>query len=140
MLGFSNITVAGSRTGDAAAIKMIRSVMIKGLEALTAECALAAERADVSDALFASLDSTWTEQGWEARADYNLDRMLAHGGRRAAEMEEAARTLEELRVEAAMTRGTIARQRALGALAIDPPQGLAAKLAAITRRYKDQAI
>ena len=34
--------VVGAETGQAAAIKMIRSVMIKGIEALTLECFLAA--------------------------------------------------------------------------------------------------
>src|SRR5579885_2733991 len=37
--------IVGSQTGAAAAIKMIRSVMIKGVEALTLECFLAASRA-----------------------------------------------------------------------------------------------
>ena len=36
------LTVVGAETGQAAAIKMIRSVMIKGMEALTLECFLAA--------------------------------------------------------------------------------------------------
>ena len=45
---------------------------------------------------------------WAQRADYNLDRMIVHGLRRAAEMEEVAKTLEDLGVEPAMTRGTVA--------------------------------
>ena len=36
-LGFTNIRVVGEAVGRASAIKMIRSVMVKGLEALTAE-------------------------------------------------------------------------------------------------------
>lgn len=137
--GFPHVAVVGSRIGDASAIKMIRSVMVKGIEALTAECVLAAERAGVSDAVLASLDSTWKEQAWNARADYYLDRMLAHGLRRAAEMEEAAKTLELLGIDPAMTRATIVRQRELGALGIDPPVGLAAKLAAIDPDHKEKA-
>ena len=39
------LTVVSPETGSAAAIKMIRSVMIKGIEALTLECFLAASRA-----------------------------------------------------------------------------------------------
>ena len=39
------LNVVGDRVGGAAAIKMIRSVMIKGIEALTLECFLAASRA-----------------------------------------------------------------------------------------------
>lgn len=129
--GFTNIAIAGPAIGAASSIKMIRSVMVKGLEALTAECALAAERAGVRDAVIASLDASWKPQGWENRIDYNLDRMMAHGLRRAAEMEEVAVTLEALGVEPAMTRGTIRRQRALGGLGLTPPDGLTAKLAAL---------
>ncbi|MEH3041550.1 MAG: DUF1932 domain-containing protein [Sphingomonas paucimobilis] len=129
--GFTNVAIAGPAIGAASSIKMIRSVMVKGLEALTAECALAAERAGVRDAVIASLDASWKPQGWETRIDYNLDRMMAHGLRRAAEMEEVAVTLAALGVEPAMTRGTIRRQRALGDLGLTPPDGLAAKLAAL---------
>ena len=43
------LRIVGGETGQAAAIKMIRSVMIKGIEALTAECFLAASRAGVVD-------------------------------------------------------------------------------------------
>ncbi len=127
--GFSNVAIAGPTIGDASSIKMIRSVMVKGLEALTAECALAAERAGVREAVIASLDASWKPQGWESRIDYNLDRMMAHGLRRAAEMEEVAVTLQALGVAPAITRGTIERQRALGSLGLTPPDGLTTKLA-----------
>jgi len=137
--GFTKVSVSGPNVGDASAIKMIRSVMVKGLEALTAECVLAAERAGVREAVLASLDASWKDQSWAARADYNLDRMLAHGTRRAAEMEEVAKTLTDLGVDPAITRGTIQRQRELGALNMTPPDGLAAKLAAIETREEDQA-
>ena len=137
--GFTKVAVSGPNVGDASAIKMIRSVMVKGLEALTAECVLAAERAGVREAVLASLDASWKEQSWATRADYNLDRMLAHGTRRAAEMEEVAKTLSDLGVDPAMTRGTIQRQREMGALGMTPPEGLTAKLAAIETREEDQA-
>jgi 3-hydroxyisobutyrate dehydrogenase-like beta-hydroxyacid dehydrogenase len=137
--GFTKVAVSGPNVGDASAIKMIRSVMVKGLEALTAECVLAAERAGVREAVLASLDASWREQGWAERVDYNLDRMLAHGTRRAAEMEEVARTLTDLGVDPAMTRGTIQRQREMGGLGLTPPYGLTAKLAAIETREEDQA-
>jgi 3-hydroxyisobutyrate dehydrogenase-like beta-hydroxyacid dehydrogenase len=130
-IGFSNIAIAGPKVGDASAIKMIRSVMIKGIEALTAECALAAHRAGVTEAVMASLDASWKVQDWRERADHHLDRMLVHGTRRAAEMEEAAGMLGELGIEPAMTRGTILLQRALGQLGAGVPEGLMAKLAAI---------
>ena len=41
------VSRAGSEIGAAAAIKMVRSVMVKGMEALTYECFVAAARAGV---------------------------------------------------------------------------------------------
>lgn len=138
-LGFQNIRIAGDSVGRASSIKMIRSVMVKGIEALTAECVLAAEAAGVRDDVLASLDASERPRPWEARADYNLDRMLIHGLRRAAEMEEVVKTLEALGTGAAMTRGTVERQRAIGMLGLGtPPDGLAPKLAAIEERTKSQ--
>ncbi len=133
-IGFTDITIVEGGVGAAAAVKMIRSVMIKGIEALSAECAIAADRAGVTQAVIASLDASWPGADWGRRLDYNLDRMMVHGLRRAAEMEESVTTLESLGVESTMTRGTVALQHGLGVLGIDPPLGLAAKLAALTPR------
>ena len=47
-------------------------------------------------------------------ADRNLERMASHGIRRAAEMREVAKTLEDMGVEPLMTRGTIERQQRTG--------------------------
>jgi 3-hydroxyisobutyrate dehydrogenase-like beta-hydroxyacid dehydrogenase len=110
-LGFSNVRVAGDEVGRASAIKMIRSVMVKGLEALSAECAAAAEAAGVLDEVTASLDASEKPLKWSERIAYNRERMETHGLRRAAEMEESAKTLQGLGVEPVMTRGTAELQR-----------------------------
>jgi 3-hydroxyisobutyrate dehydrogenase-like beta-hydroxyacid dehydrogenase len=110
------VSIVGDEIGAAAAIKMIRSVMIKGIEALTAECFLAAARAGVLDQVAASLTNNYPTIDWEKLADYNLERMASHGIRRAAEMEEVAATLRELGVEPLMTTATVKRQRQLGEL------------------------
>jgi len=111
-LGFTNLRVVGEDVGRASAIKMIRSVMVKGIEALSWECVAAAEAAGVLDEITASLDASEKPVGWAQRFAYNRERMETHGARRAAEMEESARTLEALGVEPVMTRGTVQRQRA----------------------------
>lgn len=117
--GFANLRVVGEQVGRASAIKMIRSVMVKGVEALTAEMMIAAEAAGVTDEVLASLDASDKSDPWAARAAYNVERMTTHGLRRAAEMEEVARTLAELGVEPAMTSGTIHRQREMAGHAKD---------------------
>jgi 3-hydroxyisobutyrate dehydrogenase-like beta-hydroxyacid dehydrogenase len=108
--GFSYVRIVGDEVGKASAIKMIRSVMIKGVEALTAEMMLAARAADVEADVLASLGD-----GWASKASYNLERMTTHGLRRAAEMEESAKTLSALGIDPVMTRGTIIRQREMAA-------------------------
>jgi len=110
--GFANVRTVGDEVGRASAIKMIRSVMVKGIEALTDEMMAGAGAAGVVDEVLASLDASERARPWAERAAYNIERMTTHGARRAAEMEEAARTLEALGVEPVMTRGTVVRQRA----------------------------
>ena len=113
-LGFTNARVVGDEIGRASAIKLIRSVMVKGIEALCHECAAAAEAARVLDEVVASLDFSEKPVGWAERIAYNRARMEKHGLRRAAEMEEAARTLLALEVEPVMTRSTVELQRRVG--------------------------
>jgi 3-hydroxyisobutyrate dehydrogenase-like beta-hydroxyacid dehydrogenase len=108
------VSIAGAETGAAAAIKMVRSVMIKGIEALTLECFLAASRAGVIDAVAASMKNNYPGLDWGKIVPYNLERMANHGERRAAEMEEVADTLRELGVEPLMTSATVKRQREMG--------------------------
>ena len=115
-LGFSPRRIDGP-VGRASTIKMLRSVIVKGIEALTAECFLAARLAGVADEVAASLDASGLEGGWAARADYNLSRMRAHGQRRAAEMEEVAKTLEGLGQESDMAHAAARVQRRIGAAA-----------------------
>ncbi|WP_188054131.1 NAD(P)-dependent oxidoreductase [Sphingosinithalassobacter sp. CS137] len=126
--GFASIEVAGERIGDASAVKMIRSVMVKGIEALSAECVLAADAAGVLDRVIASLDASWPGADWSRRFDYNLDRMLVHGSRRAAEMDEVARTLDALGTGSPMSRATAQRQREIGNRSLGAPATLSAKL------------
>lgn len=111
-----NLSVVGANTGQAAAIKMIRSVMIKGLEALTVECFLAASRAGVLDEVTASMKNNYPTLDWSKIGEYNLERMASHGERRAAEMEESAATLRELGLDPLMVDSTVKRQREMGAL------------------------
>ena len=127
--GFTMARPVEGGIGAASAIKMIRSVMVKGIEALSAECALAAATAGVLPEVVASLDASWPGADWARRFDYNLDRMLHHGTRRAAEMREVVATLDALGTGSPMALATVERQAALGKLGGAVPEGLAAKLA-----------
>ena len=85
------LSVAGAEVGAAAAIKMVRGVIIKGIEALTLECFLAAARAGVVDEVAASIKNNYPGIDWAKMVPYNLERMASHGERRAAEMEAGRR-------------------------------------------------
>jgi hypothetical protein len=70
--------------------------------------------------VLASLDASEKPKSWADKAVYNVERMTTHGLRRAAEMEESAKTLRALGVEPVMTDGTVRRQRALAGQAWSP--------------------
>jgi 3-hydroxyisobutyrate dehydrogenase-like beta-hydroxyacid dehydrogenase len=108
------VTVGGAQVGAAAAVKMVRSVMIKGIEALTYECFLAAARAGLVEEVAASLKNNFPGLNWKKLISYNLERMARHGERRAAEMEEVVAMLPELGVEPLMASATVKRQREMG--------------------------
>lgn len=112
--------IAGDLIGQASSIKMMRSVMIKGLEALSAECFLAARKAGVDEAVIGSLEASNPEIQWREQGAYHLERMLVHGKRRAAEMREVARTVQDLGLSGGISAAVADWQDQLGHLEADP--------------------
>jgi 3-hydroxyisobutyrate dehydrogenase-like beta-hydroxyacid dehydrogenase len=102
--------VVSERLGVASATKMCRSVMIKGLEAMVIESLTAARGYGVEDAVLASLKETFPGLDWEKQAAYFFQRVIQHGRRRAEEMREAARTVEEAGLTPWSAAGTAERQ------------------------------
>lgn len=94
-LGFS-LDVVGPEPGAATAIKMVRSLFVKGLEAITVEALLAAQASGCFDYVLQSLTNSYPGLGWPEFASYQFERTTRHGKRRAAEMRESAATLNEL--------------------------------------------
>lgn len=95
--------IASDRYGVASATKMCRSVMIKGLEALVIESYTTARHYGVEDAMIATLQETFPGIDWTRQGEYFFSRVAQHGRRRAEEMREAARTVEEAGFEASLT-------------------------------------
>ncbi|HXX19752.1 MAG TPA: DUF1932 domain-containing protein [Candidatus Acidoferrum sp.] len=109
-----NAVAVSERIGVASAVKMCRSVMIKGIEALAVECLFAARRYGAEDAVLASLDATYPQMGWrEKLPDYLVSRVAEHGRRRAEEMREVAQTLRDVGVDPMMAEATANRQDSL---------------------------
>ena len=109
-LGFKGVTVFSDTYGKAAAAKLCRSVMVKGIEALLTESLLAARRHGVEDAVLTSLTDLFPGCDWPTLSRYMISRSIAHGQRRAEEMREAASTVGEAGIAPLMSSATAERQ------------------------------
>ena len=108
-LGF-NAKVASDQLGVASAVKMCRSIMIKGMEAMVIESFTTARAYGVEDAVLASLKETFPGIDWEKQGAYFFQRVIQHGRRRAEEMREVAQTVREAGLEPWSAAGTAERQ------------------------------
>ena len=86
--------------GVASAVKMCRSVMIKGLEAMVIESFTTARAYGVEDAVLASLKETFPGIDWEKQGAYFFQRVIEHGRRRSEEVREVAETVREIGLDA----------------------------------------
>ena len=100
-----------NEVGQASAIKMFRSVVVKGLEALLVESMTASAEYGVEARVLASLQETWPSIDWEKLAGYMIERVVSHGKRRAAEMREVSATLESIGMEPTMAAASAVRQQ-----------------------------
>jgi 3-hydroxyisobutyrate dehydrogenase-like beta-hydroxyacid dehydrogenase len=108
-LGF-NAKVASKQLGISSAVKMCRSIMIKGLEAMTIECFTTARAYGVEDAVLASFAETFPGIDWEKQGAYFFQRVIEHGRRRAEEVREVAETVREIGLTPWSAQGTAERQ------------------------------
>jgi 3-hydroxyisobutyrate dehydrogenase-like beta-hydroxyacid dehydrogenase len=98
-LGMRTEAVADT-IGYASAVKLCRSIMIKGMEALCVQSMLAARQFGVQDRVLASLHASFPGIGWDSGYEgYLIGRVLEHGKRRSEEMREAAAMLEGLKMD-----------------------------------------
>jgi 3-hydroxyisobutyrate dehydrogenase-like beta-hydroxyacid dehydrogenase len=100
-----------AEVGQASAIKMFRSIVVKGLESILVESMVAASEYGVEDRVLASLQKTFPGIEWEKLAGYMIERVVSHGKRRAAEMREVAATLEGIGLEPIMAAASASRQQ-----------------------------
>ena len=116
---------AGPETGAATAIKMVRSLFVKGLEAITVETLLAAEASGCFETILASLSGSFPGLGWPDFPAYQFQRTLQHGKRRAAEMRESAATLQALGLHAPLAQAIADIQDGMGATGVESSSDLA---------------
>ena len=117
-LGF-DAKVSSEQLGVASAVKMCRSIMIKGLEAMVIESFTTARAYGVEDAVLASLSETFPTSNWEKQGAYFFQRVIEHGRRRAEEVCEVAETVREAGLTPWSAQGTAERQAWVADLADD---------------------
>lgn len=101
-----NPSIGSEELGTVSAIKLCRSVVMKGIEALVVESLLAARRHGVEREVIASLRESYPGLDWEKLPTYVWTRVLQHGARRAEEMRESAVTVREAGLEPRMASAT----------------------------------
>jgi 3-hydroxyisobutyrate dehydrogenase-like beta-hydroxyacid dehydrogenase len=106
-----NVKPISDRIGVASAIKMCRSIIIKGLEAITVESMFTARRYGAEKQVLDSLAATYPDMGWSGTLpDYLISRVAEHGKRRAAEMREVAQAVADAGLEPLTALATAQRQ------------------------------
>ena len=111
-LGFVAQTVSAD-LGIASAIKLCRSVIIKGLESLLIESFSAARKLGVEKQVLASLQETYPQFDWEKQGDYLFSRVIEHGKRRAEEMRASAAMIDATGIGGVMAAAIAARQQSV---------------------------
>lgn len=136
-----DVKVVGPDIGQASSIKMIRSVMVKGLEALFVESLTAAHRAGVEDKVLESLGESFPGLDWRGKAGYHLGRVALHAARRADEMEEVAETLRDIGVPPTMAEAAAKQLRMCADMGLredfleDLPEEITPYVAALSARH-----
>jgi 3-hydroxyisobutyrate dehydrogenase-like beta-hydroxyacid dehydrogenase len=123
-----NVSPISERVGVASAIKMCRSIIIKGLEAITVESMFTARRYGAEKEVLESLAATYPHMGWDGTLpDYLVSRVAEHGKRRAAEMREAAQAVADAGLEPLTALATAERQewlaRTISEFSLAVPRG-----------------
>ena len=113
-----NVEIVSEEVGPAAAIKMFRSIMVKGFEGLMLECMLAASEYGVEDRIVAALKESYPGVDWQYFSGYWIERVLTHGKRRAEEMREVAATVRACGLEPLMSAATAERHDWLARLGV----------------------
>ena len=111
-----NVRLVEGGMGAASAIKMLRSSLIKGLEALLLEFGLAARTFGATGEVLRSITGTLPSEDWEELMGYLLTRTVKHAARRGHELEEVADMFRTSGVEPLVASAAARRLLAAGEL------------------------
>ncbi|WP_341894892.1 DUF1932 domain-containing protein [Ferrovibrio terrae] len=103
--------VVSDALGDASIVKMVRSIAIKGIESVVMECMTAAVKFGVADRVVPTISDYLANKTFATLANHVMERVVVHGGRRAAEMREVVATMEAAGLSSYMPAATAAHQQ-----------------------------
>lgn len=112
-----NVRTVDGRPGDAALVKLLRGIYLKGRDALIVEMLLTARRYGVEETIAASIDGPGERVPFPALADRVLRSLAVHAERRGTELAAASELVRAAGVDPSLTRAgaqTLHRLAALG--------------------------
>lgn len=104
-----NLTIKDGPAGSAAAVKMARSIFMKGFVALLIETVVTGHRYGVEDEVLASIEETLTSAPFRQVINTLLSRAVVHSERREQEMREVIDELDALGINSIMATATKAK-------------------------------
>lgn len=118
-----NITAVEGKLGTASGIKILRSVLMKGIEALLAEMLLGARHYGIDAQVLGSAAKSLSSRPFMDIAHGMLTTSVIHATRRAEEVEMAADALRDAGIDPILTAATAARLRLIESLGIKEKLG-----------------
>ena len=107
------ITLAGEKAGSASAIKLVRSIYMKGIAGLMIEMLQGADAYGVTEEVVASISKSMDNIPFTSHLDRLVTGSALHCTRRAAELKGSIAMLDEEGLSAEMTTATKHRLEAL---------------------------
>lgn len=103
------LTKISDEPGDAIAIKLVRSIYMKGMSALAVEMLETASKLQVERRVLDSVSETLNAGPFEEVMNFLVTAGSVHAQRQAHEMEDVRSMMEELEIEPTMTKATAER-------------------------------
>lgn len=111
-----NISYINETAGSSSALKMFRSIFMKGFTALLLETLIAARKAGVDKEIMDSISSTINSRPLENTVNMLITRTAIAAERRVAEMGEVIDTLAEMGLDSSCSQATKAKLQTLAEL------------------------
>jgi len=118
-----NIEVLSAPAGGASAVKMVRSIFMKGYPQVLMECLLAAEAYGVTEKIIDSIEASIGGMDTRQLANRFFTPTILHAARRASEMKEVVSMLEDMRHDSTMSEASRMSHENLSRLGLESEIG-----------------